>query len=142
MATTEDPAQKQKSPQGEGGAIERQVRRDIDALITEHPMGESLAQLAFRLSASLDGGAGQMEAALSRELRATLDALAGMGVSGDSDLDTALSTPVGPVVSTEVRNTPESLAPNAWTGGRHLGRDAWQAAYGVAEVRGGCAARD
>ena len=108
MATTEDPAQKQKSPQGEGGAIERQVRRDIDALITEHPMGESLAQLAFRLSASLDGGAGQMEAALSRELRATLDALAGMGVSGDSDLDAALSTPVGPVVSTEVRNTPES----------------------------------
>ncbi len=103
----QDPARNKKSPQGEGGPIERAVRADVGALFSEHPMGESLSEVAFMLARSLDAGAGQMEASLSRELRVTLEALAGMGVGGDSDLDAALSTPSRPDVPSEVRDPEE-----------------------------------
>ena len=82
------------------GAIETQVRADVEALITEHPMGESLAEMSFNLARTLDEGAGLAVAAVNRELRANLVELAGMGVSSDDDLDDQLSTPV--------RDAPES----------------------------------
>ena len=96
----------EQSDEGPGpGPIERQVRADLEALVTEHPLGESLTEMSLNLARTLDNGAGLAVAAVNRELRANLEALAGMGVAGDSDLDGFLSTPVVP---TEVRNPPES----------------------------------
>jgi len=82
------------------GPVERKARRDIAALVTEHPMGEVLAEMAFSLARSLDEGAGLATAAVNRELRANLVELARMGVA-DDDLDDDLSTPRR--VSPEVR---------------------------------------
>lgn len=91
------------------GPIEAQVRRDVSHLITEHPMGDSLAEMSFALARTLDQGAGLAVAAVNRELRANLTELAGLGVSGDTDLDALLSTPSGGSdVSSEVRNPEES----------------------------------
>ena len=96
------------SPEPTGGApgpVEAKVRADVEALMTAHPMGESLAEMSFSLARDLDAGAGMMAAALNRELRANLVELARLGVNGDDDLDAALSTPV---VSSEVRNRSKS----------------------------------
>jgi hypothetical protein len=87
------------------GRVEAKVRADLEALTTTHPLGESLTEMSLNLARVLDAGAGLAVAAVNRELRANLDALAGMGVSGDDDLDGLLSTPV---VSPEVRDSPES----------------------------------
>lgn len=79
------------------GPIERQVRRDVDALMISHPMGEALAAMSFSLAQVLDGEVGGMaRAALNRELRQNLVELAEMGVDDDDDLDAQLSTPDGP----------------------------------------------
>lgn len=87
------------------GQVESKVRSDLEALITTHPMGEALAELAYTLAAQLDGGElGMATAAVSKELRATLDALVKMREGDDDDLDAALSTPV----PSEVRDTPDS----------------------------------
>lgn len=75
------------------GPVEAKTRTDISALVTAHPMGEALAEVAFTLARTLDDGAGLATAAVSRELRATLVELAKMGVDGDDDLDQQLSTP-------------------------------------------------
>jgi hypothetical protein len=83
------------------GAIEAQVRADVEALVTEHAMGESLAELAFMLARRLDDRAGTKDlavAGISKELRETLVELAGMGVDTDDDLGDALS------VSTSLRD--------------------------------------
>ncbi len=90
------------------GPIEATVRRDVSHLITEHPMGESLAEMSFALARTLDEGAGLAVAAVNRELRANLTELAGLGVAGDSDLDALLSTPGGDDVSAEVRDAEDS----------------------------------
>jgi hypothetical protein len=74
--------------------VESKVREDVGALITEHPMGESLAEMSFNLARTLDNGAGLAVAAVNRELRANLVELARLGVGDDDDLDAALSTPV------------------------------------------------
>lgn len=77
------------------GHLEKLVKSDLDALVTEHPMGESLAGLAFMLARRLDDAAGTKDlavAGISKELRETLVVLAGMGVDGD-DLGDALSVP-------------------------------------------------
>jgi hypothetical protein len=76
------------------GRVERKVRADVNALITAHPMGEALAEMAFKLAQTLDEGAGLATAAVNRELRANLVELARMGVSDDDDLEDRLSTPV------------------------------------------------
>lgn len=76
------------------GPIETQVRRDVDALIIAHPMGEALAEMSYSLARSLDDRrmSGMPRAAVNRELRMNLIELAGMGVD-DDDLDQQLSTP-------------------------------------------------
>lgn len=84
------------------GAVESKTRADVGALITGHPMGEALAEMAFTLARTLDDGAGLATAAVSRELRATLVELARLGVDDDDDLDAQLSTPDLP---TEIRDT-------------------------------------
>lgn len=77
------------------GPIEMKVRSDVDALVTEHPMGESLAEMAFALARRLDDRGSTKDlavAGISKELRETLLALAGMGVE-DDDLGDSLSVP-------------------------------------------------
>ena len=69
------------------GAVERETRKDVAALVTSHPMGEALAALAFSLARSLDDGAGMATAAVSRELRATLIELAKYESGGVDDDD-------------------------------------------------------
>lgn len=74
--------------------MESKVRQDVAALVTAHPMGEALAEMAFTLARTLDNGAGLATAAVNRELRANLVELARMGVPDDDDLEDRLSTPV------------------------------------------------
>lgn len=76
------------------GPVESKVRQDVGALVSGHPMGEALAEMAFCLARTLDRGAGLAVAAVNRELRANLVELARLGVDGDDDLDDRLSTPV------------------------------------------------
>lgn len=76
------------------GPVETKVRQDIGALVTEHPMGEALAEMSFALARGIDSGPEMMAAALNRELRANLTELAGMGVGDDDDLGADLSAPV------------------------------------------------
>lgn len=88
------------------GAIERQVRADVEALVSEHPMGEALAAMAFKLARLLDGSVQHMAvAAINRELRETLLELASLGVDDDDDLEAELSRPDVPA---EVRDTEDS----------------------------------
>ena len=77
-----------------GGPVERKVREDVAAVVTRHPMGEALSEMSYSLARVLDEGAGMATAAINRELRANLDALAGMVVDDDDGLDALLSTPV------------------------------------------------
>lgn len=58
------------------GPVEKQTKRDIEALVSSHPMGEALAAGALSLARVLDRGAGMATAAVSREWRATLIELA------------------------------------------------------------------
>jgi hypothetical protein len=81
------------------GPVERKVRADLRALITAHPMGESLAEMSLNLARVLDDGAGLAVAAVNRELRANLTELARLAVDDSDDLEHELSTPV--------RDTPE-----------------------------------
>lgn len=77
------------------GPVETKVREDVSRLITAHPMGEALAEMAFTLARTLDEGAGLAIAAVNRELRANLLALASMIDGDEEDLDAMLSTPEG-----------------------------------------------
>lgn len=86
------------------GPVEEKVRGDVAALVTAHPMGEALAEMAYTLARTLDAGAGLAVAAVNRELRANLMELARMG-EPDDDLDGRLSTPDMPPT---VRDDPES----------------------------------
>lgn len=75
------------------GPVETKVRQDVDALVTVHPMGEALAEMAFTLARTLDQGAGLAVAAVNRELRANLVELASMA-EDDDDLEDRLSAPL------------------------------------------------
>lgn len=88
------------------GPIEQQTRADVEALVTGHPMGEALAEIAFRLAGLLDGGLQNMAVAgISRELRETLIELARLGVNDDDDFEAELSRPDVPA---SVRDAEES----------------------------------
>jgi hypothetical protein len=76
------------------GPVEAKVRSDVGALLSAHPMGESLAEMAFTLARTLDEGAGLAVAAVNRELRANLVELARLGVDSDDDFEDQLSAPV------------------------------------------------
>ena len=81
--------------------MESAVRSDVEALISGHPMGESLAELAYVLASSVDGRRCECgervvpvnESSLARELRDTLAELAGMQAGDGDDFDEALSQP-------------------------------------------------
>ena len=76
------------------GPVETKVRQDVEALVTVHPMGEALAEMAFTLARTLDQGAGLAVAAVNRELRANLVELASMAEDDDDDLEDRLSAPL------------------------------------------------
>ncbi len=76
------------------GPVERQVKRDIGALVTGHPMGEALAAMSLNLARTLDDGAGLATAAVNRELRANLLELSRLAVDDNDDLDAELSAAV------------------------------------------------
>ena len=76
------------------GRVESKVRSDVGALVSTHPMGEALAEMAFTLARTLDEGAGLATAAVNRELRANLIELSRLSSDTD-DLDRELSTPEG-----------------------------------------------
>jgi hypothetical protein len=81
------------------GPVERKVKADIAALITAHPMGEALTQMALTLAAAMDRiqetGKGLMVLpAVSRELRDNLAELSRLAVNDDDPLADELSTPL------------------------------------------------
>lgn len=87
------------------GPVESAVRQDV-ALLSAQNVGvqRSLAQTAFTLAGQLDcarglttASAGMAAAALAKELRATLDALIGVGDDSDrtAEILAQLSAPVG-----------------------------------------------
>lgn len=76
------------------GPVEAKVREDIGAMVTGHPMGESLSEMSFNLARTLDEGAGLAVAAVNRELRANLVELARLAVDSDDDLADELSAAV------------------------------------------------
>lgn len=75
------------------GSIEESVRLNLAMLETSHPMSDALKDMALGLARSLDKGAGLGEAAVNRELRATLAELTAM-TEDDDDLAASLSAPV------------------------------------------------
>ena len=83
-----------RAPRRKIGPVERQVKRDIGALVTEHPMGEALAAMSLNLAQTLDAGAGLATAAVNRELRANLLELSRLAVDDNDDLDAELSAAV------------------------------------------------
>ena len=75
-------------------SVSEQVRNDIAAIVTAHPMGEALAAIAYNLAARLDDPDEKAPAAVAKELRATLLELAEGVTDDDDDLDALLSTPL------------------------------------------------
>lgn len=80
------------------GRVEAKVRQDLDALITEHPMGESLTEMALHLARRMDATGddavdAKALAGVNRELRLTLLDLAGMAVEAGDELGADLSEP-------------------------------------------------
>lgn len=69
------------------------VQADLDALVTTHPMGESLAQVALELARRLDDPDERAPAAVAKELRATLIELAEGIVDDADDFAAGLSAP-------------------------------------------------
>jgi hypothetical protein len=75
------------------GPVEEATRRDVEQTISGHPMGDSIAELAFSLARSIDAGGLDNPASVAKELRACLTELA-LGVEADDDdLDDLLSAP-------------------------------------------------
>lgn len=84
----------EKAVPGGWGTVECQVRADVAALVSGHPMGEALAEMSFALARVLDEGPAMMSAAVNRELRLNLLELARLAVDGDDDFEAGLSAPV------------------------------------------------
>jgi hypothetical protein len=84
-----------RAPGIEGG-VEVALTADLAQMALSGPVDGSLAATALTLARTLDGGAGLATAAVARELRATLAALAGRvdegGDDGTHDLISRLST--------------------------------------------------
>jgi hypothetical protein len=77
------------------GAVERQVRLDIDAMgDVDHPMAESLAEMAYSLARRLEDPEEKSPAAVAKELRAVLADLADAATDPEDPLGDELSEPV------------------------------------------------
>jgi hypothetical protein len=87
--------------------VEQKVRQDITALVTAHPMGESIAEMSYCLARAMDHGAGLLLGTVNRELRGNLAELSRLAVDADDTLERELSTPAAGVRPT-LRDTTES----------------------------------
>ena len=75
-------------------SVESKVRADIDAMVSEHPMGEALAETALTLAKKLDGNIEDTSVSgIARELRSTLVELAKYAAATQDDLEDELSAP-------------------------------------------------
>jgi hypothetical protein len=78
----------------EPGPVERKVRADVEAMVTEHPAGEALAEMSYALARLLDNATGGMSAAaINRELRENLAELSRLAVDDGDELADELSAP-------------------------------------------------
>jgi len=87
----DDPGSECRCGARQSGVIEQAVRDDLRTLGSTHLMRSGLTELAIALAQTLDKGAGLAVAAVSRELRATLTALAAQSDGDDDDLEDELS---------------------------------------------------
>lgn len=73
----------------EHGPVGTHTRRDIEALVCAHPMGEALGAIAENLADALDNNPGQLRAAIAKELKAVLVELSRyeLGSEDDDDFD-------------------------------------------------------
>ena len=81
------------------GPVERQVRRDLAAVMTAHPMGEALSAMSLTLAWAMDHiretGKGLMVLpATNGQLRDNLTELARLAVDDADDFADELSAPV------------------------------------------------
>lgn len=82
--------------EGGPGPVEQAVRGDVDAMDVSGSMTRSLVASALNLARKLDTDAGMATAAVARELRETLKALAeAAGDDDGSDLVAELSASLG-----------------------------------------------
>lgn len=95
MTRTDPPVRHLCVSDPEGGC-QAAVTADIGGMASSGPVSASLAATALILAQTLDDGAGLATAAVARELRATLLALAGTGGGDDGTegLLERLSTPI------------------------------------------------
>src|SRR5829696_7846732 len=115
-----------------GDSCEQAVSADLAGLAAGGPVAASLAAVALTLARSLDEGAGLATAAVARELRATLLALAASGGEDDDgrqDLIAGLSTPV--------LDGPQPVPPDVRPAGRRDGATAGPGTHAVAAGRSG-----
>lgn len=76
------------------GALEGRVRSDVQAMVSAHPMLESLAQGAYVLAKRVDDGIEDKSLAPTmRELRSYLNDLARLGVPDDDGFESEIGTP-------------------------------------------------
>lgn len=97
------------------GSIEAQVKRDVQGYGQLHGVAPSLAETAYALARALDEGAGLATAAVARELRATLQAVADASTADDGtgEVLAGLGSPVGAGVPPEVGNAANVEPPDA-----------------------------
>ena len=76
------------------GRIEQMTRADVGAMVSSHPMGEALSEMAFAAARRLDG---QVEdksyAGIMRQLQSVLMELTKYAAAEADDLDEELSAP-------------------------------------------------
>src|SRR5690606_27091584 len=81
-------------------SVEAEVRAQLENAPEIHPAHRALVATAITLARKLDEGAGMATAAVSKELRATLDAILKAGEGAEDELDAfvnSLGTPsMGP----------------------------------------------
>ena len=114
----------------DGGTCQAAVAGDLAGLTSSGPVSGSLAAAALILARTLDDGAGLATAAVARELRATLLALAGTG-GGDDDGTQALLAELSAPVLDGPQPVPADVRPASRTGRAATG----QAAHDVAAAR-------
>lgn len=75
------------------GPVGTHTRRDIEALVSAHPMGEALGAMAENLADALDECSDQMRPSIAKELKALLVELSRYEVSSDDDDDFDFGAP-------------------------------------------------
>ncbi len=76
------------------GRIEQMTRADVGAMVSSHPMGEALSEMAFAAARRLDGDVEDKSyPGIMRQLQAVLVELTKYAAAEVDDLDDELSAP-------------------------------------------------